>query len=105
MFTVTSASKISHPDLVQDSSLTVGITYDNFNEFMETLFGKDTLHNTLGIVYKSVSEETSAAASTTLENCPSASGDSISRKKRRRTFKSLVWISSLIRSRKSQTLN
>ena len=42
-FTVTSASKISSPDLVPDSSLTIGIAYDNFNRFVEALSGKDTL--------------------------------------------------------------
>ena len=102
-FTVTSASKISPPDLVPDSSLTVGITYDNFDQFVETLSGKNTLHDTVGIVYQSVSEEISRAAATALENCPSASGNSTSR---RESSKILVWISSLIkRSQKSQTLN
>ena len=42
-FTVTSASKISPPDLVPDSSLTVGIAYDNFDRFVETLSGKKHL--------------------------------------------------------------
>ena len=58
-FTITSASKISPPDLVPDSSLMVGITYGNFDRFVETLSGKNTLHNTVGIVYQSVTEETS----------------------------------------------
>ena len=58
-FTATSASKISSPDLAPDSSLTVGIAYDNFDRFVETLSGKNTLHNTVGIVYQSVPEETS----------------------------------------------
>ena len=66
MFTVTSASKISPPDLVPDSSLTVGITFDNFNWFVETLSGKSTLHGTVGIVYQSASEETSRAAANAL---------------------------------------
>ena len=55
---------------------------------METLSGKNTLHDTVGIVYQSVSDETSRAVATALENCPSASGDSTSGRKRRRTFKS-----------------
>ena len=40
----------------------------------------------MGIVYQSVSEETSRAAATALENDPSASGDSTSGRKRGRTF-------------------
>ena len=74
-FTITSASKISPPDLVPDSSLMVGITYNSFDQFVETLSGKNILHNTVGIVYQSVSEETSRAAATTLENHPCANGD------------------------------
>ena len=51
-FAVTSVSKISPSDLVPDSSLTVGIAYDNFDQFVDTLSGKSTLHNTVGIVYQ-----------------------------------------------------
>ena len=52
-FAVTSVSKISPPDLVPDPSLTVGIAYDNFDQFVDTLSSKNTLHNTVGIVYQS----------------------------------------------------
>ena len=83
MFIVTSASKISPPDLVMDFSLNVGITYDNFDWFVETLSGKNILQDTVGIVHQSVSEETSGAAATALENCLSASDDSTSGRKRR----------------------
>ena len=87
-FTLTSASKILLPDLVPDSSLTVGITYDNFKQFVETLSGKNTLHDTVGIVYQSVSEETFEAAATALENRASTSSDSTSQRNRRRNFQS-----------------
>ena len=87
-FTVRSASKISPPDVVPDSSLTFDIAYDNFDRFVETLSVKNALHGTVGIVYQSVSEETSRAAATALENRLSASGDSTSGRKRKRTFES-----------------
>ena len=87
-FTITSASKISPPDLVLDSSLMVGIAYDNFHQFVETLSGKTTLHDAVSTVYQSVSEETSRVKATALENRPSASGDSTSGRKRRKTFES-----------------
>ena len=86
-FTVTPASKISPPDMVPDSSSTVDIIYDNFDRFVETFSSKNTLHNTVGIVYQFVSEEISRAAATAIENRPSAIGDSTSRRNRRRTFK------------------
>ena len=85
-FTVTSPSKISPLALALPSSLTIGIAYD---QFLEVLSGKGTLHNRVGIVYQSVLEKISRAAATALDNSLSASGDSTSgRKRRRRTFKS-----------------
>ena len=58
---------------------------------METASGKDTLYDTVGIVYQSVSEEISRAAAIAQENRPSASGDSSSsRKKTRRIIESVV---------------
>ena len=49
---------------------------------------KNTLHDTVGTVYQSVSEETSRAAPTALENRHSTSGVSTSGRKRRKTFES-----------------
>ena len=46
------------------------------------------MHDTVGTVYQSVSEETSRAAPTALENRPSTSGLSTSGRKRRKTFES-----------------
>ena len=60
---------------------------DNLDQFVESLSGKSTLHNTVGIVYQSVSEETSRATAAALENRPSTSGDSTSGRKRGRSFK------------------
>ena len=58
---------------------------------METVSGKDTLYDTVGIVYQSVSEEISRAAAIAQENRPSASGDSSSsRKKTRRIIESVA---------------
>ncbi|XP_032781198.2 uncharacterized protein LOC116919333, partial [Daphnia magna] len=33
-----------------------GVAFDNYDRFVETLTGKDTLHDTVGIVYQDVSE-------------------------------------------------
>ena len=32
-----------------------GVAFDNFDRFVETLNGKDTLHDTVGIVYEGTS--------------------------------------------------
>ncbi|KZS05943.1 Glioma tumor suppressor-like protein [Daphnia magna] len=34
----------------------IGVAFDNYDRFVETLTGKDTLHDTVGIVYQDVSE-------------------------------------------------
>ena len=41
------------PDmLVQESGLCTGTAFDNYDELTETLSGKDTLHDTVGICYQ-----------------------------------------------------
>ena len=40
------------PDGIEkDPNLATGVAFDNFDRFVETLSGKDTLHDTVGIVY------------------------------------------------------
>lgn len=36
------------------------VAFDNFDKFVETVNGKDTLHDTVGIVYQNVRDETNA---------------------------------------------
>ena len=40
------------------ASLTTGVAFDNFDRFVETLSGKDTPHDTVGIAYQLSTEET-----------------------------------------------
>ena len=37
--------------------LSPGVAFDNFDRYVETMSGKDTLHDTVGIAYQDVSEE------------------------------------------------
>ena len=39
------------------ASLATGVAFDNFDRFVETLSGKDTLHDTVGIAYQLSTEE------------------------------------------------
>ena len=34
-----------------------GVTWDNFDRFVETITGKETLHDTVGITYQTITEE------------------------------------------------
>ena len=38
--------------MTMDSEAGVGLKFDNFDRFVETLSSKDTLHNTVGIAYQ-----------------------------------------------------
>ncbi|GFX22544.1 hypothetical protein TNCV_2784801 [Trichonephila clavipes] len=50
-------SQICPPDIIQCPSLSTGVTFDNFDRYVDTLTGKDTLHDTVGIIYKKVSDD------------------------------------------------
>ncbi|GFX17272.1 hypothetical protein TNCV_1064741 [Trichonephila clavipes] len=51
-------SQICPPDIIQSPSLsTCGVAFDNFDRYVDTLTGKDTLHDTVGIIYQNVSDD------------------------------------------------
>jgi hypothetical protein len=68
--------------MVLSQNLGTGGAFDNFDRFVETLSGKDTLHDTVGIAYQIVSEEPTVEESGEPEYVRVAA----SRKKRRRAF-------------------
>lgn len=61
-----------------------GVSFDNYDRFVETLTGKDTLHDTVGIAYQVVSEESdeSQMEEANVLNCVRAA----THRKRRRAF-------------------
>ena len=43
------------PEVINKTeNLSVGIAYDNFDRFVDTKTGKDTLHVTVGIIYQNI---------------------------------------------------
>ncbi|GFW12255.1 hypothetical protein TNCV_5112001 [Trichonephila clavipes] len=50
-------SQICPPDIIQSPSLSTGVAFDNFDRYVDTLTGKDTLHDTIGIIYQNVSRD------------------------------------------------
>ena len=89
------ATKQNHftPDgMLLNPDLATGVVCDTFDRFVETLSGKDTLHDTVGIVYQSTrSSYCSRGKDTgkTVEIDQSSifdSGKKVQHKKRRRTF-------------------
>ncbi|GFV96408.1 hypothetical protein TNCV_2869851 [Trichonephila clavipes] len=50
-------SQICPSDLIQSPSLSTGVAFDNCDRYVDTLTGKDTLHDTVGIIYQNVSDD------------------------------------------------
>ncbi|GFU43145.1 hypothetical protein TNCV_4289841 [Trichonephila clavipes] len=50
-------SQICPPDIIQSPSLSTGVAFDNFDRYVDTLTGKDTLHDTVGIIYQNISHD------------------------------------------------
>ncbi|GFV69644.1 hypothetical protein TNCV_4507591 [Trichonephila clavipes] len=50
-------SQICPPDIIQSPSLSTGVAFDNLYRYVDTLTGKDTLHDTVGIIYQNVSHD------------------------------------------------
>ena len=78
-----------------------GVTWDNFDRFLETITGKETLHDTVGITYQTITEEESIDQepddyenrSSEEETCftrevTKAIHETFHQKKRRRTYQS-----------------
>ena len=60
-------------------NLATGVAFDNFDRYVETLSGKNTLHDTVGIVYQDVDD-------TLLEPNIDHQEPTSSRRVRRRTY-------------------
>ena len=67
-------------------TLCTGVAFDNFDRFVETLSGKDTLHDTVGIAYQDISA--SATNEATASDVGTEEIDFDISRKRRRKFES-----------------
>lgn len=47
---------ICPPDIVRAPNLLTGLAFDNFDRFVDTLTGKDTLHDTVGIIFQEIND-------------------------------------------------
>ena len=52
IFEGTKENRVIPQQMTMDSEVGVGLTFDTFNRFVETLNGKDTQHDTVGIAYQ-----------------------------------------------------
>lgn len=98
--TYTSFEKSSlYPETIKrNPELFTGVAYDNFDRFVETTSGKDTLHDTVGIIYQNIEantteesempkelDESEAPITNNENNLPHTTA----KKRRRRTFEAI----------------
>ncbi|GFY18256.1 hypothetical protein TNCV_2046621 [Trichonephila clavipes] len=50
-------SQIRPPDIIQSPSLSTGVAFDNIDRYVDTLTEKDTLHDTVEIIYQNLSDD------------------------------------------------
>lgn len=67
-------------------NLCTGVAFDNFDRFVETKSGKDTLHDTVGIIYQNV--DSNAPDGSEVMDLPDQESSNV-RKRKRRTFESI----------------
>lgn len=87
-FTACLRSEICPEDIIQEKNLCTGLAFDNFDRFVDTDTGKDTLHDTVGIIFQNIVDYGPIEQGTVVEEnigndnreCP------ITGSKRRRTF-------------------
>ncbi|XP_071577053.1 uncharacterized protein [Temnothorax nylanderi] len=53
-YTATSEKLICPSGIIRSLNLDIGLAWDNFDRFVDTSSGKDTLHDTVGIVYQNI---------------------------------------------------
>lgn len=47
-------SQVCPPDIILNPSLCTGVAFDNFDRYIDTIDGKETLHDTVGIIYQNI---------------------------------------------------
>ena len=54
-YNCSNANQITPSGMSKEKSCSTGLAFDNYDRFTETLSGKDTLHDTVGMAYQTVS--------------------------------------------------
>lgn len=89
-YTSIQASSICPETIVKSPHLFTGVAFDNFDKFVETNNGKDTLHDTVGIIYQNIDLDTPDESQ--LISLPAFNNETTlnSKKRRRRTFEAVI---------------
>ncbi|XP_041981090.1 uncharacterized protein LOC121736526 [Aricia agestis] len=94
-FTSTQQNKLCPEDIILADNLCTGVAFDNFDRFVDTLTGKDTLHDTVGIIYQNIPSDANFTAPTDAsvqsdDTAAASTDETPRRRKRRRCFDAIV---------------
>ncbi|GFW16545.1 hypothetical protein TNCV_2351691 [Trichonephila clavipes] len=89
-YTSAQNSSICPETIVKSPLLCTGVAFDNFDRFVETKSGKDTLHDTVGIIYQNVELHTPNESQFVNLLAVNSEGTVISKKRRRRTLEAIT---------------
>lgn len=79
-YTSIAKSSLCPENIKKTPDLCTGVAYDNFDRFVETRNGKDTLHDTVGIIYQNI--DLSTIDISEISDTPTADDDETSKKKK-----------------------
>ena len=86
-FSSSKRSNICPQDIIQVRNLMTRVAFDNFDRFVDTRNGKDTLHDTVGIIFQNTNGDTDFLPDIfSIEEDESGTDNDTPNTKRRRTF-------------------
>lgn len=85
-FAATRRSMLCPDDIIPSRNLCTGLAYNNFDRFVDTATGKDTLHDTVGIMFQNIIDCPPSIAGPIAENLDENAPSTSVNKRRRRTF-------------------
>lgn len=76
-------TQVCPPDIVLNPSLCTGVAFDNFDRYVDTLNGKETLHDTVGIIYQNIDKNFHSELNEDNHNSQELSSTTPSQKRKR----------------------
>ncbi|CAH1154920.1 unnamed protein product [Phaedon cochleariae] len=83
-YTSFNKSSLCPSNIIMKNDLHTGVAFDNFDRFVETTTGKETLHDTVGIIHQNICEDNNESV------LQSSTDGEAAGKKRRRTFDTII---------------
>ena len=76
-------TQVCPPDIILNPSLCTGVAFDNLDRYVDTLNGKETLHDTVGIIYQNIDDNSHSELNQDNDNSEDLSPRAPSQKRKR----------------------